>query len=131
LTEASPATELAERSLSLYRDRLLGSEDVTGMLIALRDRLAAKFMQLVVDQGAALEAHGDWRAATMLYERGLARETLAEPIHRALMRAHLELGERAEALRTYRRCKQLLLAVLGTEPSPQTQALAKLASEVS
>ncbi|CAN5473184.1 hypothetical protein BH10PSE17_BH10PSE17_02360 [soil metagenome] len=129
MTEGSRSAALAERMLSLYRDRLLGSEDVTGMLIAVRERLAAKFMQLVVDQGAALEARGDWRAATMLYERGLARETLAEPIHRALMRAHLELGERAEALRTYRRCKQLLLAVLGTEPSPQTQALARLASE--
>ena len=39
------------------------------------------------------------------------------------MRAHLALGEQAEALRVYRRCRDLLASVLGTTPNAATQAL--------
>ena len=36
------------------------------------------------------------------------------------MRAHFEAGDRAEALRTYRRCEQLLANELGVAPHPDT-----------
>ncbi len=123
------AAERAEQALVLYRDRLLGGEETGGLSQAARERLAQQFARLVEDRGAAFEQQGQWRAAMRLYERALVRDPLAEPIYRALMRAHLELGERAEALRTHRRCCQMLRAVLGSEPSAQTQALARSAAE--
>ena len=96
-----------------------------------RERLAMSFSRAVTAWGAHLEARRDWVAAIALYERALTREVLAEPIYRALMRAHLARGERAEALRTFRRCRELLAAVLGTTPAAETLALFHEASVVA
>ncbi len=52
-----------------------------------------------------------------------ACDVLAEPIYRALMRSQLARGERAEALRTFRRCSELLASVLSTTPTAETLAL--------
>lgn len=123
---ASPHANLdawAERALSLYRGRLLGDEELDGHLLTLRERLALKFFRLMTDHGACLEACGDWRSAVALYERLLALDMLCEPFYRALMRCQLQLGERSEALRSFRRCRELLSRVLGTQPTAETLAL--------
>jgi DNA-binding SARP family transcriptional activator len=121
----------AERLFDLYRDRLLGSEALTGRMSAARERLASGYYRAVVAWGARLEARGCWDAAIALYERALTREVLAEPIYRALMRGYLARGERAEALRTFRRCRELLASVLGTTPAAETLALFHEASAAS
>jgi DNA-binding SARP family transcriptional activator len=54
----------------------------------------------------------------------VASEPLRESAHRALIQAYLEEGNRAEAIRQYRRCGEVLRQELGIEPSPVTQALA-------
>jgi len=113
----------AERLFSLYRDRLLGSETLAGSMSLVRERLAQSFHRSVVAWGAHLETKRQWSAAVALYERALTHDVLAEPIYRALMRAQLACGERAEALRTFRRCRELLASVLGTSPAAETLAL--------
>jgi DNA-binding SARP family transcriptional activator len=57
---------------------------------------------------------------------GAARESVElEPYreagYRRLMRVHVALGDRAEALRVYERCRMLLAEELRTDPSPETQ----------
>jgi len=39
------------------------------------------------------------------------------------MRAHAALGNRAEALRTYHWCRELMADELGVSPSPETEAV--------
>lgn len=39
------------------------------------------------------------------------------------MRLHSRAGNRAEALRVFGRCRELLREELGTSPSPQTEAV--------
>lgn len=61
---------------------------------------------------------------------GAARRLIAfEPTHegasRALMRALSDLGERAQAIRAYERCRAALKKTLDIEPSRETQALYK------
>ena len=73
--------------------------------------------------GLALEKAGDWPAALAWYQRALAADVLCEPTYRALMRTHLALNERAEAIRVYRRCRDLLASVLGIEPNAATRAM--------
>jgi DNA-binding SARP family transcriptional activator len=39
------------------------------------------------------------------------------------MRLHAQMGNRAEALRVFGRCRELLREELGASPSPETEAL--------
>ncbi len=117
------ATQAVQRAFALYRDQLLGTEAMEGRMLLARERLALRFQQLVRTWGAQLEAEGRWELAVTLYERALARDVLAEPNYRALMRVHLARGERGEVIRWYRRCRDLLGSVLGIAPGSETQAL--------
>jgi DNA-binding SARP family transcriptional activator/Flp pilus assembly protein TadD len=56
--------------------------------------------------------------------RLIAFDPTHEGASRALMRALAKLGERAQALREYERCRKALRKALDVEPSPETRALA-------
>jgi DNA-binding SARP family transcriptional activator len=59
-------------------------------------------------------------------EAGLAAvcgEPLRESAHRVLIRAYLQEGNRAEAIRQYEACREVLRRELNIDPSPVTQAL--------
>jgi DNA-binding SARP family transcriptional activator len=59
-------------------------------------------------------------------EAGLAAvsgEPLRESAHRVLIRVYLQEGNRAEAIRQYSVCRDVLRRELGIDPSPLTQAL--------
>ena len=53
----------------------------------------------------------------------VALEPFRETSYQLLMRAHAAVGNRAEALRVYERCRNLLSEELGVHPSPQTEAV--------
>jgi DNA-binding SARP family transcriptional activator len=119
----------AQAAIALYRGPLLAGEPLpSAPWQLLRQQFALRHVRLVKDLGAALEARAEWRAAADAYEQGLARDLLSEPLYRALMRMQLQLGERAEALRTYRRCHEMLNSALGAAPSPETVALREQAA---
>lgn len=63
-----------------------------------------------------LRAAGRW-------EEVVEMEPLDESAHRALMKQHLERGERATALRHYERLRAYLDNELGIDPEPKTAAL--------
>ena len=50
-------------------------------------------------------------------------EPFRETSYQLLMRAHAAVGNRAEALRVYERCRNLLSEELGVPPSPRTEAV--------
>jgi DNA-binding SARP family transcriptional activator len=56
-------------------------------------------------------------------KEAVAIEPFRETSYRLLMRAHAAVGNRAEALRVYERCRSLLSEELGVPPSPQTEAV--------
>jgi len=53
----------------------------------------------------------------------LARDPLREDVHRTVIRLHVRLGNRAEAVRQARWCRAMLHTELGIEPQPGTVAL--------
>ena len=61
--------------------------------------------------------------ARQLAEESVRLEPIREAGHRALMRAHLAAGNRAEAIQAYERCRRLLADELGAGPGVEIQAL--------
>ncbi|HSF48581.1 MAG TPA: bacterial transcriptional activator domain-containing protein, partial [Burkholderiales bacterium] len=92
-------------------------------LIAARDRLRSKFLRTLTALGAFWEANQAWDQAQSLYERVLETDNVAEEVYRCLMRCYAQGGRPAEALRVYRRCRQMLSVVLGIAPSTETETL--------
>jgi len=56
-------------------------------------------------------------------------EPLRETGYVKLMRLHLSMGNRAEALQTYRRCSEVLSRELGIAPSDETRAVLEVIPE--
>jgi DNA-binding SARP family transcriptional activator len=50
-------------------------------------------------------------------------EPFRETAYQHLMRLHVQMGNRAEALRVFNCCRELLKEELGASPSPETEAL--------
>jgi LuxR family transcriptional regulator, maltose regulon positive regulatory protein len=111
-------------ALELYRGHFLNEEAEQPWAVGYRARMRDRFLSLTRALGTRLQSSGDVRTATKLYERALVLDNLAEPLYRDLMHCLREQGEAVEALKVYRRCRELLSIMLGMEPSKETQALA-------
>ena len=61
--------------------------------------------------------------AAQMAIQAVSLEPFRETGYRQLMRVHAASGNRAEALRVYQRCQELLADQLGVDPSPETEAL--------
>jgi DNA-binding SARP family transcriptional activator len=118
---------LATHLMDLYRGAFLAGEREQHWMLPLRDRLRGRLITAVETLGGRLEHAGEQSRAIVLYRHALDQDNLAEPIYRRLMLAHLTLGEKAEALSVYRRCKDMLSILLGAFPSAETQAAAQTA----
>ena len=70
----------------------------------------------------SLKARQSELAAQMAGE-AISLEPFREVGYQQLMRAQAALGNRAEALRIFHRCRQLLSDELGVSPSPETEAV--------
>jgi DNA-binding SARP family transcriptional activator len=83
----------------------------------LSDLLEAELNQLT-------QSKADLKQQVSNVRRLIAFDPTHEGASRALMRALANLGERAQALREYERCRKALSRALDVEPSPETRALA-------
>ena len=115
--------ELAKELLHLYCGHFIEKDAQEPWAVAARDRLSAKFLRAVTTVGAQLEQSEQWDQASTLYSRALELDNLAEALYRRLMVCYRELGETAEALKVYRRCRDMLSIVLGLAPSAETEAI--------
>jgi DNA-binding SARP family transcriptional activator len=109
----------------VYRGRLLPHDDGEGWTIAVREKLSARYVQLVRRLGERCEAEGRWEHAIALYRDGIEREPLGEPLYQGLMRCMTRLGREAEGTAVYRRLKDVLQRELAAAPSAQSRALAQ------
>jgi len=118
----APPALAARRLLGAYPGPLLGGEE-SPWLAKPRDALRARVVRALTDLGQKLERAGDFAAAIDVYRRALEADNLAESLYRGLMRAMAATGDRAEAMNTFRRCRELLSIVLGVKPSAETSRL--------
>jgi DNA-binding SARP family transcriptional activator len=123
VSDAANNAAVLERILQLYQGHFLDREAIHPWALTYRERLHDRFHHVLITEALRLEARACWRQAADLYERGLQVDRLAEIFYRRLMLCWTQAGERAEALRTYRRCRDILSAGLGVLPSKETEAI--------
>ncbi|MGE5673772.1 MAG: BTAD domain-containing putative transcriptional regulator [Mycobacterium leprae] len=90
-----------------------------------REGLREQYLELLLRMGEAMLAEGRLDETVLRANRVLAADPIRETAYRLLMRAHARRGDRAVALRTFRRCAEVLRRELGEEPMPETRDLAR------
>ena len=83
-------------------------------------RIHVRALECVADLRLAI---GEGALAVEAASEAVRLEPFRETGYERLMRAHAALGNRAEALRTYERCRRLLADELGADPSAAIEAL--------
>lgn len=126
--EAGAGEAAAERlagALALYRGDFLEGVEAGEWHLELRSRLEELLLAgLRALAEARLEA-GRHTEAAEAFRRLVARDELAEEHHRGLMLCLARSGDRAGALRSYRRLVEVLERELDVEPEPETAELAE------
>lgn len=87
-----------------------------------RDQLRTQALQVMVELASESLEAGSYDVAAGYARRALEVDNLSEASYRLLMNAHAGLGNRAEGLRAYHRCVELLREHIGVEPQPATRA---------
>jgi TolB-like protein/DNA-binding SARP family transcriptional activator len=98
--------------------------DFSAWLLAEREKCRALAIRALEREIARLFEAGDLPAAIAQARDLLALDTLREESHRSLMRLYAASGERSLAISQFRNCRALIRRELGTDPSPETIALA-------
>ena len=109
--------------LRLYRGHFLPGEEASPWALSMRERLRSKFIGYVARAAGELERAENFKLATEYYRRGIEADELAEEFYQGLMRCHLLVGRRSEAMSVYRRLRQTLSVTLGIPPSATSERL--------
>jgi DNA-binding SARP family transcriptional activator len=88
-----------------------------------RGRLRATLLRALDCLSEIWLLNGEPSFALGAAREGVVLEPFREEGYRRLMRVHVALGNRAEALRVYDDCRALLARELDTDPSPETKAV--------
>ncbi|MGE5170404.1 MAG: BTAD domain-containing putative transcriptional regulator [Rudaea sp.] len=108
--------------LDRYHGRFLPEEGDAPWLLAGREAVAGAVRSALLIADAVLDGREDDRLIAAL-ERALAADPTSEDLARALMRAWSRRGQHAEAIRVYRRLREMLSIILGLPPSRETEQL--------
>jgi LuxR family transcriptional regulator, maltose regulon positive regulatory protein len=111
------------RLAMLYPGRFLEHDGNQFWIENARDRLASRYREFALRLAQAHERSGDWQLAAQIYRLALNHDPLTEEFYYGLMACELRLGRHAEAIKTYRRCRQLLSINLQTRPSTALERL--------
>lgn len=112
----------ANVAVTVARRGFLAGEN--GPWVKARRRSLCELLARALDcYGTICLETGQAELAAQAAEEMIADEPFRESGYQGLMRAHAKLGNRAEAVRAYHRCRELLAEELGVSPSPETEAV--------
>ncbi|MFQ5859130.1 MAG: tetratricopeptide repeat protein, partial [Anaerolineae bacterium] len=129
LIEEAKNTESADERASLYvkaielaRGNYL-DEFYSDWPFFQREELQRQLFEALAHLAEYYCQNGKAEDALPLYERIVADDPYQEEIHREIMRVHVELGQRAAAVKHYQKLKAFLEEDLDIDPMPETTAL--------
>lgn len=129
--------DLIEKAVTMYHGHFLGEEGDKPWAASLRERLRAKYLRTVNTLGeywfrkdetqlslrSKQAGQSTIKKAIECFQRGLEIDDVAEEFYQNLIICHQRLGNKAEAVKVYKRCRDTLFATLGVEPSEKTRSL--------
>jgi len=119
--EAADVQE-TEKALQLYTGELLEGVNYDWALRE-RERLRGLYLDTLSHLMHYYKHHGAYAESLTCGQRILYYDPLREEIHREMMRLYVEGGQRAQAVRQYEICREILATELGIPPMEETQAL--------
>ena len=90
-----------------------------------RERLKQSYIQLLEELVGILEADGDIDQAILSTRQLIRRDNIAERYYQTLIGLYISKGNKAQAVRTYHQCVEILEKEMGFDPSSETQKLYK------
>ena len=105
--------------LDNYTGPFLADEEGPAWLLAGREAIAARVRQALLALDALLGGRGDTALVPAL-EKAFTADPTSEDLAQALMRAYLRLGQHSEAIRIYRRLREMLSLLLSIAPSRES-----------
>lgn len=120
-TKPTSAIAAAQSALAIYRGPLLSDEEEQPWWLVQRASLAEKHTRVATLLGRHWMAAGEPERARAVFEKAIDLDPMAEEAYRQLMLVLLAMGLQAEALKVYRRCREMLTVALGMTPSADTE----------
>lgn len=116
--DAPAAAHHFEQALLLYRGDLYGDPSIHTIIE--RERLRAAFLDTLSQLANHHYCRQDPTATLHFIHRLLQHDPCREDAHRMAMRCYVLLGQRAQALRQYRVCCQVLMSEFDAPPEQET-----------
>ena len=111
-----------ERAIALYRGPFV-PDDAVVWTVSLRERLRTRLLKLVTSLADHYEQKGRWKTAAEVYQKGIEADKLREEFYQRLMLCYQKMGQQAEAIAVYNRCRAELSYGLGVAPSSVTESI--------
>lgn len=117
------ALDYYRRALALYQGEYLQEYPYAEWASEERERFLTLYLRTAERLAQALVSREAWEEAITVCRGILARDDCWEEAYRLMMIAYAQQGQRSQALRTYRRCRERLQTELGIPPLPATVAV--------
>jgi len=115
------AMECFRQALQLYGGDLCLETDV--QFVIRRENLRARYLRILARLADHHYRHEDYPECLSYALKLLIGDPCREDAHRLIMRCHLRLGERSQALRQYRLCQEVLRREFDAQPELATTEL--------
>jgi DNA-binding SARP family transcriptional activator len=118
---AAAAVPVLQRAVDLYRGDLNAGPSVYAVIE--RERLRVSYLRILAWLATNAYHSGDDVAALDYALKLLAAEPCREDAHRLVMRVHMRHGERAQAMRQFQICTEVLRSEFDVAPEDMTREL--------
>ena len=113
--------QMLDKALSMYQGHFLEGDADNAWTTSIRERLKNKLFRIIGNIGSYYEMAGQFEKTIYYFQKGLEVDDLAEVFYQHLITCYINMGYKAEAIKTYQRCKKVFSSVLGIPPSPQIE----------
>lgn len=119
--DVQAANKAYQHAAGFYRGDLCIGSDVRHVLD--RERLFVRYLAIQAALADSLYAEGDYEGALARCQDLLGHDPCREDAHRLAIRCYMRIGERAQALRQYQLCRNILRSEFEAEPEAATTSL--------